>query len=101
MFKHLNDYRVLRLTAILIILGVLLGTLGRAQDGSPMPRCQTPAPCKILILSPEEEAALTGERMILDSALNGRIIDMIGPVLYFRRKIEQAPRGLPLVDSPK
>ena len=82
-----------------LTFGLLLAFASSAF-GQDMPKCQTASPCRIIILSAEEEQALMGEKMILDSALNGRMLDMIGPVLYFRRKIEQAPRGLP-PDPPK
>lgn len=55
--------------------------------------CQTPSPCRVIILSTEEEQALTGPNQILDTAMQGRPLDLAGKVLYFRDKIRNAPAG--------
>lgn len=66
------------------------GIPARAAD--PVP-CQTASPCKIIILSVEEERALTDPNQILDTAMQGRPLDLSGKVLYFRDKIRNAPPG--------
>lgn len=60
----------------------------------PKPQCPTPGEkCKILILSPQEENLLTGQNGILDTAAQGRQIDLGGFAVYFKSKIATAPAG--------
>lgn len=62
----------------------------------PAPTPQSPgATCKVIVLTPLEEQALTGERGILDTAQLGRPLDLTGAVTYFRDKIKSAPEGKP------
>lgn len=49
--------------------------------------------CKVLILSPDEERALTGPNMILQTAEQGRYLDLGQVVKYFRDKLAAAPAG--------
>lgn len=71
-----------------------------AAVATPAAQCPSPQPCRILILTQDEERALTGERMILDTAEQGRPLDLGGIVRYFREKIKNAPAGLP-AETPK
>lgn len=48
-------------------------------------------PSKILTLTPQEEQALVGTNGILDTAQQGRPLDLTGTVQYFRNKIREAP----------
>lgn len=65
--------------------------------------CPTPGEkCKILILSPQEENLLTGQNGILDTAAQGRQIDLGGFAVYFKSKIATAPAGeVKPADQPK
>ena len=45
----------------------------------------------------EEEQALTGPKMLFDTAVQGRQLDMMGIASYFRQKLSIAPAG----DAPK
>lgn len=76
---------------------LFLPVMAHAQP-APLPTaggCPTPAPCKVLTLTPEEEQALLGPKMILDTAETGRPLDLLGVVRYFRDKIASAPKGAP------
>jgi hypothetical protein len=56
--------------------------------------CPPKAPsCKILILTPEEEQALVGDRMIFQTASQARFLDVDPIVKYFLGKIAAAPSG--------
>ena len=56
--------------------------------------CPTPGePCKVVVLSPQEERALTAPNGILDTAAQGRNLELGGPVVYFKQKIAAAPAG--------
>lgn len=80
-----------------------------AQPAPPQPQppdvsgvqCPAPTPgspsatCKVITLTPLEEQALVGERGILDTAQQGRPLDLTGAVTYFREKIKQASEGKP------
>lgn len=58
--------------------------------------------CKVLYLSPQEEAILTQERGILATAAEGRKLDLDAVSLYFRQKIKEAPAGeVKKPDEPK
>ncbi len=60
--------------------------------------CPPPMPsCKILILSPQEEAILTQPNGILPTAAEARKVDFAGAVQYFLQRIKEAPNG----DLPK
>jgi hypothetical protein len=56
--------------------------------------CPTPGePCKVIFLSPQEEKLLTAQNGILDTAAQGRQIDLGGFAVYFKSKIATAPAG--------
>lgn len=58
------------------------------------PACPTPGEaCKILYLNAQEERLLTGQNGILDTAAQGRQIDLGGFAVYFKSKIATAPAG--------
>ena len=90
---------VLTAIAIIVVLVTTMVTCARAEP-APLPQCQTQSPCKIIILSNEEEFALTGPNQILDTAMQGRPLDLSGKVLYYRDKLRNAPAGAPL-EAPK
>lgn len=56
-------------------------------------QCQSPGPCKVLILNAEEEKVLTTQNGILDTAQQGRSLDLGALVNYFKQKIATAPAG--------
>ncbi len=57
--------------------------------------CPTANPCKVITLTQEEEQALTGAKGILASAVDARLVDLLGVATYFRDKIRDAPNGTP------
>ena len=59
----------------------------------PAPQPNEPAGCKVITLTPFEQNALTGTNMILDTAKQGRPLDLTNATDYFRKKVEAAPAG--------
>lgn len=59
----------------------------------PRLQCQSPGPCKVLLLNAEEEKVLTTQNGILDTAQQGRSLDLGALVNYFKQKIATAPAG--------
>lgn len=56
--------------------------------------CPPGAPsCKVVVLTPDEEKVLLGERGIFDTAAQARQLDLANLVIYFRNKIQSAPAG--------
>lgn len=55
--------------------------------------CPTPQPCKWISLSPQEEAILIQPNGILDTASQGRKIELEAATMYFRQRIKEAPQG--------
>lgn len=49
--------------------------------------------CRILILTPQEELALTQPNGILDTAQQARFLDLANTVKYFMDKIAKSPQG--------
>lgn len=91
---RLADKIILAFAFGMILLGCIFGVAARGEP-APQPQCPTAQPCKVLTLTQEEEQALIGERSILDTALQGRPLDLGGAVTYFREKIRTAPAGQP------
>lgn len=59
--------------------------------------CTIPAaPCKVITVAPDEEQALLGPGMILDTAERGKYVDLSSAVKYFRDKLKDAPAGEPV-----
>lgn len=61
----------------------------------------TPPGCKVLTLSPQEEAILVQERGILATAAEGRKIELEAATMYFRQRIQSAPPGEVKQEPPK
>lgn len=78
-------------------LVLLLALLPTAAYADPRTDCPTPAPCKVLTLTADEEKVLLGQNMIFDTAVAGRQLDLFGAAAYMRQKIATAPAG----DMPK
>lgn len=76
------------------VLPMLL--LSTAAFADPRVACPQ-GPCKVITLNEAEEKALTGERMVFDTAVAGRQLDLMGVISYFRTKVATAPQG----DMPK
>lgn len=57
-------------------------------------QCPTPGePCKILFLTPAEEQMLTQRNGVLDTAAQGRSLDLGQFVVYFKTRLASAPSG--------
>ena len=61
----------------------------------PPPQPNEPPGCKVLVLTPFEQNILVGPNQILDTAKQGRPLDLTNATDYFRHKIEAAPAGKP------
>lgn len=94
--RKLSATALLTLIAVIVFLAVIL-FLPRPAKADPRTDCPSPAPCKVITLSAEEEQALTGPKMLFDTAVQGRQLDMMGIASYFRQKLSIAPAG----DAPK
>ena len=71
-----------------IALLASLPSVSLAQSPMVHPECPTVnEPCRILYLSPQEEQLLTGKNGILDTAAQGRAIELGGFAVYFKQKI--------------
>ena len=60
------------------------------------PRFQCPnvgEPCKVLTLNPQEERALTGPNGVLDTAAQGRAIELGQFAVYLKQRLATAPQG--------
>lgn len=57
--------------------------------------CPEPTPCKVLLLTAQEEKILLDERGILATAAAARSLDLGSLVTYFQQKIVRAPAGDP------
>lgn len=72
--------------------------------------CPPGGPCKVLILTPQEEQALLQPGGVLDTAEKGAFVQLSGFISYLRNKIATAPAGIvpepakpkvPVEDPPK
>jgi hypothetical protein len=59
----------------------------------PPPQPNEPPGCKVITLTPFEQNALLGNNMILDTARQGRPLDLGNAADYFRKKVMDAPAG--------
>lgn len=65
-----------------------------AAELLPAPQCPTPGePCKVLFLTPAEEQMLTQRNGVLDTAAQGRSLDLGQFVVYFKTRLASAPSG--------
>lgn len=73
----------------------LFAAVSLAHDAFADPRlqCQSPGPCKVIVINAEEEKVLTTQNGILDTAQQGRSLDLGALVNYFKQKIATAPAG--------
>src|SRR5258708_826470 len=64
------------------------------EPAKPTTQCPNPGePCKILIVTQQEEKYLMMANGVLDSAAQARAIDLGQFVVYFKQKLVQAPLG--------
>ena len=94
---RLSDlYFLLFLTAVVmtVLLMIALWATGALAAEPKDVTCPTAGqPCKILVLTPQEEQLLIKPNGVLDSAAAGRYLDLGNIVSYFRIKLMQAPQG--------
>jgi hypothetical protein len=80
---------------IAAVMVILVCTVARVRaDDIPHAQCPTAGePCKILILSQQEERMLMGPNGILDTAAQARALDLGQFVVYLKTRIANAPAG--------
>ena len=78
---------------------LLLATPALADD---LPRypCPDAGPCKVITLTDAELKILAGQNGILQTAAQGRALELGQFVVYFTNKLQQAPAGEPLKPTP-
>jgi hypothetical protein len=76
-----------------LLAGLALCVTSLRADESPVNCPPGAKSCKIIVLTPEEETALIGDKMVFQTASQGRYIDLDPVVRYFLTKIAQAPSG--------
>jgi S-formylglutathione hydrolase FrmB len=99
---HLHD-RLPTYVALAGLAGAWLIALSFAVRADELPKCPTPGePCKILLLSPQEEQMLMTKNGILDTAAQARAIDLGQFSVYLKTRIAGAPAGTvtPVPASP-
>ena len=75
------------------IVGFILGA-GSCYHQAHATECPPGVPrCKVLILTPDMEQAMTGQNMILDTAEWGNRAGLGQAVQFFKKAIETAPAG--------
>lgn len=90
--RHPFEYAALG-ASLLLIASVVIA---RAEDPAPPPRITCPTagePCRILLLSPQEEKMLMGQNGILDTAAQARSLDLGQFAVYLKTRIAAAPAG--------
>lgn len=70
-------------------------TMARADELPKYP-CPTAEPCKILTLTSQEERLLTAQNGILDTAAQGRALELGQFSVYLKTRIASAPAGEPV-----
>lgn len=70
---------------------ILLASTSALAD--PRTDCPDANPCKIVMLTAQEEKILLDERGILATAAQARQLDLAGLVAYFQQKIIKSPAG--------
>ena len=83
----------LTLAAAVLLILALVTRHARADD---LPHAQCPTagePCKILVLTAQEERMLMGPNGILDTAAQARSLDLGQFVVYLKTRIAGAPAG--------
>jgi len=81
------------LLPILLLATPAALALPRHANADPRTDCPTPKPCKVLVLTEEEQNVLMNEKGILATAAAARSLDLAGVTTYFQHKIASAPAG--------
>ena len=90
----IRRHTILPASFILGLLWILFCIAAARADEAAKPQCPEPGQkCKVLFLNEQEERLLTGQNGILDTAAQGRQIDLGGFAVYFKSKIATAPAG--------
>jgi len=89
----------LKVIAFSVGVVFLLFTLDKCANAESCP--PGAASCKVITLTPDEQTALLGQNGILQTAEQGRFIDLSTATRYFRAKIEAAPAGTVVPAEPK
>ena len=80
-----------------LVLAVALTVPVSVMAQEPPPHAVCPVPgesCKILLLSPQEEKMLMTQNGILDTAAQGRALDLGQISVYLKTRIASAPSGV-------
>ena len=76
----------------IVVIVILLTILWNNRVGAA--ECPPGVPkCKVLVLTPDMEQAMTGQNMILDTAEWGNRAGLTGAVQFFKKAIAEAPAG--------
>jgi hypothetical protein len=90
----IRRHTILLASFALALLWILFCIAAARADEMTKPQCPNPGEtCKVILLTPQEERILTGQNGILDTAAQGRQIDLGGFAVYFKSKIATAPSG--------
>lgn len=90
---HLRDWYP-TYTALAALAAAWLLTMCAVVRADELPKCPTPGePCKVLLLSPQEEQMLMTKNGILDTAAQARAIDLGQFSVYLKTRIAGAPAG--------
>lgn len=87
----------------ILFAGTVLGSLLMFTLAHADPRTDCPTagkPCKVLVLTEEEQNVLVGDKGILQTAAAARSLDLGGLTTYFQQKIATAPGG-DVKEAPK
>lgn len=87
----------MRRFVIFFLPTAVLAFMSSPSHADPRTDCPDAKPCKVITLTPDEEKALFGEKMVFETAVQARAIDLTGVAVYFRNKVSSAPAG----DTPK
>jgi len=99
---HLHRYNWVLIAALAfcILCWVLIASAFADEQHIPCP--EPGVKCRVLFLSEQEERLLTGQNGILDTAAQGRALELGQFAVYFKQKIASAPAGdvRPTTPSP-
>ena len=93
-------HSLLLATLFLAIAWICFCIVYANADELPKYPCPTAEPCKILTLTQQEERLLTGQNGILDTAAQGRALELGGIAVYLKTRIASAPAGEPQKPAP-
>jgi hypothetical protein len=77
----------------LLIWALLIAATVRAFSDELHIPCPTQEKCKVLFLTEAEEAGLVGPNRVLDTAAQGRALELGQFAVYMKQKISSAPAG--------